>query len=155
MVGHRWLDLQREREESYSDWLAWLLEQMNSAEAVLQILGVKNKRFGRLVRNTTYYVSRDEVCLTPKGEPKRLDLVIRFGGDVGTLLVEVKIRDLDRAGGRENLADYGRWLKERQGDPNRRLAVLLVPTQPEPQCSGWDVRLWEDASLNLRWLAMS
>lgn len=156
MSSHRWLDPQHEREESYSDWLAWSLELMNSADGVLQILGLENTRFARLVRNKQYKVSREEVCPTQKGEPKRPDLVIRFdGGYAGILLVEVKIRDLEAAGGRENLADYCRWLEKQQENPNRRYAVLLVPVQPDPDCTGWDLRLWEDVSLSLRWSALS
>jgi hypothetical protein len=124
------------------------------SKQVLQILGLNDKRFGRLVRNKKFKVSREVQCLASEGAPKRLDLVIRFDDGAGVILVEVKVQDLDKAGGHENLVDYCRWL-ERQGDPNRRYAVLLVQAKPDQDCPGWDVRLWEDVSLNLRWLAMS
>ncbi len=35
---HRWLE--SDREESYSDWLAWVLEQLDHASVVTRVLGV-------------------------------------------------------------------------------------------------------------------
>lgn len=146
--GHRWLDLQHEREESYSDWLAWLLERMDSPEQVLQVFGLENTELGKLVGDKEVTVSREESISTLDGR-KRTDIVIRFGNE-GVLLVEVKIRELEEVGGAENVPIYHRWLEGVQPDPKRRHAILLVPTPIEPPCDEWDVRTWEDVSLNLR-----
>jgi len=153
-AGNRWLDLQREREESYSDWLAWSLEQMGQAEQVLRVFGLEDSEFGTLVHNEKVSVSREEPIRTPGGEAKRLDIVVRFG-DAGILLVEVKIQDLDDAGGRENLPIYCAWLEKRQPDPKHRHAILLVPSSIESPCPGWDVLAWDDVSLKLRLRALA
>jgi hypothetical protein len=148
-LRHRWLDPRREREENYSDWLAWLLERMDSAEQVLRVFGLENSDFGALVREKKAEVSREEPIPLLDRHDKRSDIVIRFG-DTGILLVEVKIRDLAEAGGRENLPIYHHWLEGEQPDPKRRYAVLLVPRSIESPCPEWEVRTWKDVSLTLR-----
>jgi hypothetical protein len=149
LLRHRWLDLRREREESYSDWLAWLLERMDSAERVLRVFGLEQTDFGEVVRREEPRVYREKEFRAPSGELKRLDIVVTFG-DAGILLVEVKIRELELAGGIENLPIYRRWLEERQPDPRRGYAVLLVPNSMESPSPGWEVRPWDQASLSLR-----
>jgi hypothetical protein len=76
---HRWLDLRRECEESYTDWLAWLLQAMGSAEAVLKVFGLDGTAFGAQVCSAPPRVDREEIVSACSGENKRLDLVIRFG----------------------------------------------------------------------------
>jgi hypothetical protein len=147
--GHRWLDPEREREESYSDWLAWLLEQMNSAEQVLRIFDLEDSEFGTIVRDKKPVVSREESIRTTTGGVKRLDIVVRFE-DAGVLLVEVKIRDLSDAGGGDNLPIYGSWLERCWPDPKCRRAILLVPISMESSFSGWEVLSWDHVSLKLR-----
>jgi hypothetical protein len=146
--GHRWLDIRREREESYSDWLAWLLKQMDSTE-VLQVFGLDNTEFGALVRGTKADFSREERLSEPDSERKRMDIVIRFG-DAGILLIEVKIRELEEVGGAENLPVYLEWLKKQQPEDKRRYAILLVPSPIESPRDGWEVRSWDSVSLTLR-----
>jgi hypothetical protein len=146
--GLRWLDLQREREESYSDWLAWLLAGMDSAEQVLKLFGLEDTKFGSLASKEKPTIDREVGYRASGGELKRLDIVIRFA-DAGILLVEVKIREISVAGGAENLPDYLSWLEKHQPDPRRRCAILLIPNPIEPP-SGWEVRSWDGVSLKLR-----
>ena len=150
-LNHRWLDPQREREENYSDWLAWLLEQMGSAEQVLRVFGLEDCDFGRLVHNEKVSISREENFWTMSDDVKRADIVVRFG-DAGILLVEVKIRDLNDAGGSTNLPIYYEWLESEKGqpDPQRRRAILLTPSPIESPCPGWEVLSWGHVSLRLR-----
>ena len=145
--SHRWLDPQREREESYSDWLAWLLQGM-AATQVLAIFGLEATEFGTFALKNTPRIYREEGFLGPSGELKRLDIVIRFG-TAAILLVEVKIRDIEVAGGAENLDIYRRRLEELQADTKRGHAILLVP-DPMEAPSGWEVRTWDEVSLKLR-----
>jgi hypothetical protein len=44
--AHRWLSA--DREEAYSDWLGWILEQIGDAERVLRLLGVREKETIRM-----------------------------------------------------------------------------------------------------------
>jgi hypothetical protein len=149
---NRWLDLRREREESYTDWLAWLLtemcsKQLCSADSMLKIFGLDGKEFGAQVRGSQPRLIREKSITTSDGEKKRLDLVIRFG-DVGILLVEVKVRSIDEAGGRKNLPVYLKWLNSQESAA--RCAVLLVPASIDVPCDDWKIRTWDGVSLALR-----
>jgi hypothetical protein len=144
---HRWLDLEREHEESYSDWLAWLLQELGSAEAVLKVFGLDGTEFGPQVRGTSPQVDREETILVGSGERKRLDVVIRFG-EAGILLVEVKVRPIEEAGGSDNLEVYLDWLKSQEAAVKK--AILLVPESIESPCLGWDVQTWDKVGLQLR-----
>jgi hypothetical protein len=150
--NHRWLDLNREREESYTDWLAWLLQEMDSTEAVLKTFGLDDTDFGVRVRGVRPQVDREESIRGCSGENKRLDLVIRFG-EIGILIVEAKVRSIEEAGGSGNLQVYLDWLKA-QG-PAAGHAILLVPELIESPCDGWDVRAWDEVGLRLRAQAMA
>lgn len=146
---NRWLDLQREREESYTDWLASLLQEMGSAKSMLSVFGLDGTEFGAKVGSAPPRVSREEPIHTDDGEIKRLDLVIRFG-KIGILLVEVKVRRIEEAGGSDNLPVYLSWLKS--WEPTANHAILLVPLAEsiESPCDGWDVRGWDELCLRLR-----
>lgn len=144
---NRWLDLQREREESYTDWFAWLLQEMGSAAAILKVFDLHDTEFGEQVRNTSPQVTREEVIRPRIGGRKRLDLTIRFG-EIGILLVEVKVRPIEEAGGSENLKVYLHWLMSQE--ITAKHAVLLVPESFEAPCDGWDVRGWGVVGLRLR-----
>jgi hypothetical protein len=147
--GNRWLDLRREREESYSNWLAWLLERMDSAEEVLRIFNLEDADFAESVHDKKPKVYRELQFQSASGELKRLDIVIEFG-ERAILLVEVKVRELEVAGGAGNLAIYRDWLESHISDPRARCAILLVPTPMESPCPGWQVLSWDQVSLNLR-----
>lgn len=148
---HRWLDLRREREESYTDWLAWLLQEAGSAEAVLKVFGLESTEFGSRVRSAPPQVDREETIAAGGGKKKRLDLVVRFG-ETGILLVEVKVRPIEEAGGSDNLEVYLEWLKSQEAAVKH--AILLVPDSLESPCGGWDVRTWGEVGLGLRAQAM-
>lgn len=45
IADHRWLHPERNREESYSDWLAWILNRSNSTEFLLRAFGLKGTEF--------------------------------------------------------------------------------------------------------------
>jgi hypothetical protein len=67
---HRWLDLRGEREESYSDWLAWLLEELDSTEALLKIFGLEKTKFGDQVRGARPQLDREKGIRDLGGERK-------------------------------------------------------------------------------------
>jgi hypothetical protein len=150
---HRWLDLAREREETYSDWLVWLIQGLNSATDIVRIFGLENVPFGRVAKDSRITeVSREEPFRTPEGDRKKFDLVVRFGNGA-VLLVEIKVRPLEEAGGSENLPIYYQQLKMEQPDPDFRQAVLLVPEMADISFQGWDIRSWDKVSLTLRQIA--
>jgi hypothetical protein len=93
---HRWLA--KDREESYSDWLAWTLEQLGDAQAVLRILGVEDAEFQSLCSGGTFVVERE--AFVQEGSPDhegKIDLLVHFGEPEQALLgVEVKASRLRR-----------------------------------------------------------
>jgi hypothetical protein len=149
LESHRWFDPERQREESYSDWLAWLIAQLNS-EQILQLFSLEHTEFETALRTRrAINVSREKCIPALSSKRKRLDLVVEFDGDA-ILLVEIKIHNLDDAGGRDNLPVYLKWLEEQQPDPKLRIAVLVLPNQDESAPADWTCRLWGDIALVFR-----
>ncbi len=48
LTDHRWFNPRWEREESYSDWLCWLIAQFDSSEQILRLFGLSDTEFGRI-----------------------------------------------------------------------------------------------------------
>jgi len=78
---HRWLS--NKREEAYSDWLAWLLGQLDT-ESVLLLLGACTPNQAAKYRNVPAQVEREEEIVGG-----RLDITIK-ANDRLLLIVEVK-----------------------------------------------------------------
>jgi len=80
--AHRWLS--EDREESYSDWLAWIMQGMKDAGDVLPLFGVDDQEtisaFGKVER----------VLRETKVENGRTDIQVWFTN--GFLLIEVKVQ---------------------------------------------------------------
>ena len=153
---HRWLDPGHNREESYSDWLSWILQASNSTASMLRILGLSGSDFETsLATRSAIEIAREHAIpvVDAKGK-KRPDIVV-FGGDEPVLILEIKIKDLDVVGGRENLPLYARWLKERQPNESCRRTLLIVPDEIEPPSPGWTIRSWRQICLSLRHEALS
>jgi hypothetical protein len=130
--AHRWL--KDSREEAWSDWLAWILEQKEDSAQVLDLF-----RLDPAPGAGTTCKAKREFC-TPDG---RLDLVVRFGS--ATLLVEIKT--ISKVG-EFQLEDYSAWLK-RQSAPLTPL--LLARDEPENlKTKGWGFCSWETVSMGLR-----
>jgi hypothetical protein len=132
--SHRWLA--GHREESYSDWLAWIIERQDDSSRVLRLFGIDAPADAR----EDMTVDR-EVCISD-GRP---DLVIRHPL-LGVLCIEVKTKSEPREG---QLEDYRRWLAREGAQLDLvLLAVDLPEDQPLPEhcrfCS------WKQVSLGLR-----
>ncbi len=91
--AHRWL--KRQREEAYSDWLAWILGQLETPSAsttcsVLTLFRPMN-RHGRVVVEREVPIEEGHA-----GHAGRIDLTVSFGEHLA-LVIEVKITDADNA----------------------------------------------------------
>lgn len=117
MGSHRWLS--EDREESYSDWLAWILQGMLSASGILPLFGLGDEPTNSDL-GFVETVRREE-----RGEHGRTDIVVCF--ERKGLLVEVKVQppgdDLY-----SQLQRYAEWAVGQQARP---LLVLLVRDEPE------------------------
>jgi len=144
---HRWLSA--ESEEAYSDWLAWIVNELRSRELVGRLL------FGDQVPQQILdcrepYCVADREKWVPEGRPGRpgrLDCLIKFGA-AALILVEVKVTDMKSAD-LEALPGYKKWLEDQH--PTFTIALLLVTdgeTNPEPH--GFKVVRWRELCFNVR-----
>jgi hypothetical protein len=106
-TDHRWL--RRDREESYSDWLAWILQRQTDFRKILSLFNL------RAVEGSDRWTIDRESPIT-RGRP---DILIRHQ-TLGTLLVEVKTGS---APSDEQLNRYREFLNERRAIG----LVLLAP----------------------------
>ena len=141
---HRWLA--EEREESYSDWLAWVLDRLGDADAVLRVLGVQNDEFRSLCSGSTYRVERE--AFVEEGAPEcegRIDLLLRFGEREQAILgVEVKTWD-------ESYEKQRGYLKSLRGRCPGAVCVLVANREvPIARLEGFVLQRWEDVSIALR-----
>jgi len=140
--AHRWLEGQRE--ENYSDWLAWVLRQIPAAERLFRLLGLPLPASLALWGAGTPRITRELPF-----EAGRLDIVIRYP-DRALIVVEVKC-----PGGE---ADYGAQLKrygeslEGQSELCRKYLVLVTTQEGPSSLSGLHVRPWRQIACELRHL---
>jgi hypothetical protein len=141
---HRWLA--KDREESYSDWLAWVLEQLGDADAVLRVLGVQNQEFQSLCSRSTYRVERE--AFVEEGTPDcegRIDLLLHFGERQQALLgVEVKTWDDSY----EKQRGYISSLRKRC--LQTKCVLVAVHEVPTEDCFEFGLRRWENVGMALR-----
>jgi hypothetical protein len=141
---HRWLA--EDREESYSDWLAWVLERLGDADAVLRVLGVQNLEFRSACSGSIYRVERE--AFVKEGAPGcegRIDLLLHFGGSEEALLgVEVKTRDKSYEKQRGYLSSLRKVCSRSEG-------VLVANCEVPPHdLHEFKLRRWEDVNMALR-----
>ncbi len=135
--AHRWLSA--DREESYSDWLAWIFQGMPGSEILAQF-SLSDKCPAELTEAPEYV--RREVG---RGEA-RTDIEVSFGGR-GFLLIEVKVKDV----GAEISCQLQRYANK-LADKHNLLLVLLGTEAPEPdvKTSGFTFVRWDTLCRNLR-----
>jgi hypothetical protein len=131
---HRWLA--GDREESYSDWLAWILERQDDPSRMLLLFGLD----APCGPNEPWTISREVV--TAFG---RLDLLIR-NRRLGVFCVEVKTESVP---GENQLEGYLEWLA--RAGPQLGL-VLLAVDHPEGDLPSGGCRFcsWKHVALSLR-----
>jgi hypothetical protein len=142
---HRWLSV--EREEAYSDWLAWIIEQLSSPETIVGFLcgetpaDLVSQCVGQLK------VYRETVFSTAQSV-RRTDIEICFGAK-RTILIEVKMVDTDEVSDQQ-LSDQRSYAT----DFEKRL--LLVPSGNLSEGRKFfTLVLWKDICLRLRKLIPS
>jgi hypothetical protein len=145
---HRWLDA--DREEAYSDWLQWVVQQARMPEPIYRLFGLGTPP-ADLPDCPPEGIRRE--CCIPHGHEERtgrLDLVIRFG-DRAIIVVEVKIGDAEAADTVKQKG-YARWIA-RQACPEKH-CVLLATSAEEAAYEGFTFVSWQSLSLEMRRLAV-
>jgi len=128
--------IERSYEPAYSRWLAWVLEQLGSVDAVWRVLGLPDPLAG--VRKLR---TRTEVSIPP-GD--RLDIVVYCDG-VESVVVETKLGSAEQY----DLDDQLRRYRKRLSDGHAK-GVLIVLDAEKDSYEGFVVRRWKDVCVGLR-----
>jgi hypothetical protein len=134
--------LAKDREEGYSDWLHWIIEQVEDPKLVFGLFGIAQADV--IARCSGFQCAVKREVSIPEG---RLDLVVSYGQEA-LIVVEIKVTSAEYADTAKQ-DSYSAWLK-RQDKYKFRRAVLICVDAEEKVYEGFDVVLWADACVNLR-----
>lgn len=144
---NRWLAAGRE--EAYSDWQAWILQQLTQA----QLLSLFDIQFNlqSLDRLAVPIVSREVKILDGQ---RRLDIQVAFGDDI-LLVIEIKkIREQDSD--TEKNKEYKQWIDSQNFKEKRQ--VLVAPDVSDQYRAvpdgGFSPVLWGELCIRLRKMLM-
>ncbi len=144
---HRWVA--GHREEAYSDWLAWIIANLN-AESVLRVFGVADQPIAKHAAGRKVTVARESLVANGHdGSRGRLDLKIDFE-DQAILVVEVKLTDAEVADTVKN-EGYRRSVEAAHAPS---AYVIVVSAAEDEDYSGFRPRLWSDVCIELRLAAL-
>ena len=141
--SHRWLS--SEREETYSDWLGWILDQIKDAGQVLKLLGVRDKKLLRVCASEKPVINRE--LKIPDG---RTDLVVEFGNRL-LVIVEIKTKSFDPDIVREQLTRYASWIPDPRNRPNQTRHYFAAVEFVEFECpKEFEPLPWRELTLRMR-----
>ena len=153
---HRWL--KKQREESYSDWLHWIAEQLKP-ELLLEVFGidrlfrVEGQEITRL-QKLSFHADR-EYSIPAEYGGGRIDLLIWLrnqAGNRGLVAVEVKLGCADEADTKKQEL-YKLWL---DAQSKRNYCILLAESGIEKEYhGGFKLLTWADVCVSLRQLVPS
>jgi hypothetical protein len=147
---HRWLSA--EREESYSDWLAWILQELQEPASVLKLFGITDMDIVCQFAGAEVEVLREYPVNINQGYV-RLDIVVLFVRDGTTearLVVEVKKGSAEAADTLKQEC-YTRWHQgDTLGTKIKPSAVLIVTEAEHINYCGFEVVRWADLCVALR-----
>lgn len=139
---NRWL--KKEREEAYSDWLAWIFEQLDKAvgaAGVLKVLGIDEPTIP--LNEHTHFAQPERERIITAG---RLDIVLTLG-ELALIVIEVKKYSAESSDTAKQ-AGYYEWLQSQQ--VTHRMALLLTSDAAEEKYEEFSVLLWADVCIWLR-----
>jgi hypothetical protein len=138
---HRWL--KSKREEVYSDWLAWILEQIkNEPKEILKLLNCdQNTQFNGVVE-----IKREKSFAATDGDDGRLDIEVCSGTAVH-LIIEVKTHEPNQVELKKQLQKQKRSCKANQ-------YIILAPSIEYDDIQGWTPITWKTLCIALRNMAV-
>jgi len=143
--AHRWL--KGNREESYSDWMAWIVGELRQPDLVFRLFGIKEDAATVKARCEDFLPPDREVWILEN--TRRLDLVIRYKG-AALIVVEVKVTGADSAETAKQEEYFG-WMNG-QSEPSRH-PVLIACDASEEEYSKFRFVSWADVCIELRKIA--
>jgi len=139
---HRWLS--SEREEAYSDWFGWILEQIGDAGRILRLLGVRDGKLLQACASEKPVINRE--FKIPDGRP---DLVVEFGKRLLVIVRSNKVVRPGRSAGSTH--EIRRWVPD-PGIHYSKLSVILpLWSFGEFDCpSTFEPLPWRELTLRMR-----
>jgi len=141
--AHRWL--RGDREEVYSDWLAWIIDGLKmNPEVVFSLFRIgDDENMIEACKGRRFAINREVQVLDGT---RRLDLVIR--DNVNTLIVvEVKVIGADSAETAKQ-EDYFKWM---EGEKETKHFPILLATEADKQeYKRFKFFSWADLCIELR-----
>jgi hypothetical protein len=142
--AHGWLS--DDREESYTAWLGWIIEQLREPDLVFGLFGIGDDPAARGARSSVFSAEREVAILD---NTRRLDLVVRYRG-AALLVIEVKVTGADRAETAKQ-REYFDWM-QKQSEPFQR-AILLATDASVEEYENFRFVSWGDVCVELRKIA--
>ena len=138
---NRWL--RDEREEAYSDWFGWILEQLQPSD-VVQLLQIQNgdEEMAKFCRESARVCIEREVVI----RQGRLDLVVGFDENA-VLVIEVKTTSADEAHTAKQ-EGYFQWLEKELA--RYKHPILLAVDADRDDYEGFVPLRWADVCIELR-----
>ncbi|MBI3398518.1 MAG: hypothetical protein HY026_04715 [Deltaproteobacteria bacterium] len=135
------------REENYSDWLAWIIEQLKEPRLIFRLLDIDDEIMLKECEGIKPDVKREE-CVKEghEGQEGRLDITIRYPSKL-LIHVEVKTNSAEEADLGKNVG-YKKSLEERYG--GTQYHRLLVTEAEETSYDDYKVLKWTDICIKLR-----
>jgi hypothetical protein len=146
---NRWLS--RAREEAYSDWLAWIIEQLKP-DQILTLFGISDSSFAESCKGVPK-CSREIVI--PNG---RLDILIEFGSHA-RIVIEVK-KTAEQDAYIDKQKGYTEWIDQwKLNSGGKCVSLLLVTDASETYCDAFPDNFravkWYELCIGLRKLLLS
>ena len=148
---HKWLATARE--ESYSDWLAWVLEEVAASSLLLNLFSFNYPELAIELQGCSHRIEREQWIRVDK-EVFRLDIFVRFIRDLhrdeASFVIEIKKGSAESADTQKQ-QQYLHWHKNQpvrtKVDPS---AFLIVTDAQETQYCVFEVLRWADVCIRLR-----
>jgi hypothetical protein len=146
---NRWLA--KSREEAYSDWLAWVLQEFRAGGLVGRLLFGDGTPESKLLSKAPAYSVDREVWVPEghKGRAGRLDCVLRF--DDAVVVLELKRSDAELADTAKH-EGYMKWLDGRHERFKRGL-LIAASTENHESYDGFVLLQWKTLCQRARRLA--
>jgi len=145
--AHRWL--RSDREESYSAWLAWILEQLPGHRHLFDVLDLQlppNKSSAQTPWPRPE-ISREK-AIQGRSSTRRLDIAIRYPRRA-SIIIETKVVSAEEADTKKQ-REYYAWLRRQDVPAKSKFAVMVAVSGTRSKYEGFRLQTWQNLCLRLR-----
>jgi hypothetical protein len=143
--AHRWL--RNDREPAYSEWLAWVLERLGTAERAFGVLGLAEVLPGCHLERPVRCRVEKRVGAGHPGRQGRIDVEVDLEGEA-VVWLELKLGDADASDWKKH-AGYWKSLKRRQSGL-KSFAIMIATSGSRKEYGRFEFLSWRQLCLRLR-----